>query len=275
MKDSDPSVRSAVAKRLSYNLVLEMSRRFPADDNISNILLSKRLEESGIATPKIDDEEFDIYGQGLMSDMTDVDDVELTDAWYDSQASKIVNFYGGNIEGQWEEIAVKRHCDSMHSMGVEVDQNKLLDAVFEILNSREDELVKESSLSKTAKKLRLEESFFMPVISENEDVVKKLISSGYTTGEYIKKFEEAFSVKYAMMENPAYRAISEGSEKVMHPVSAVMPGSSARNVDERAVDTYVTAWNTRQQIKGSSPCKLAWSPDPEVINMVNFHLELK
>lgn len=273
-RDSDPGVRVTAAKRLPRRLVEEMSRSFPRDEGIKEILEDYDLREAGLPTPKVSDEEFDMYGEEPLSSF-DIGDPELSEAWYENAARNIVKFYGGNLEGQWEETAIKRFVDSQASMGVEIDRQKLLDIVYDIETTREDNVVEESSLRSLANRLRLEDSEVMPVLSENTDQVKKLVSSGYTTSEYIQGFERIFSVKHASSPNPARRALREGAETIRHPFSAKLPGSSTRNVDERAVDSYVTAWNTRETLRGGRNYRLTWSPDPSVAGMVNFHLELK
>jgi hypothetical protein len=276
VRDSDPGVRSATAKRLPSSLVKEMTRRFPQDDAIRTIYCSKLLTEAGLPNPKVVDEPFDMYGEESMSEMIgEVDDLEHTDVWYDSVARNIINQYGNNIERRWEEIAVKRYCDSMKTMGVEVDQEKLLDAIYDLMQERDENVLDEGSLKNLAARLRLDEVSIMPIISESMDSVEGLLSSGYTTREYVEKFEEAFDVTYESSTNPAYKVLAEGPQKVSHPASVILPGSSFRRAEEKAVDAYVSAWNTKESLKGNTFYKLNWSPDLETVNMVNFYLELK
>lgn len=275
MRDPDASVRAAAARRLPSNLVNEMTRRFPQDDTLRQILKTKKLMEAGIPTPDVDDEEFDMNGYEPIGDVFgDVDYPDLTDAWYETTALKILNMYGRNIEEQWEEATVHRLVDSMASMGVDVDREKLLDAVYDLLEQRADAVLEEGSLASIASRLRLEEIEVMPVISENMDPVQQLLSTNSSSSEYIKRFEEVFSVKYTTSKNPAAIVMSEGPDRVTHPTSAVLLGKSTRSVDERAVDAYVHAWNTKNRISGETYYRLAWSPDV-VGGLVNFHLELK
>jgi hypothetical protein len=275
MKDSDAGVRAATARRLSSQFVSEMVRRFPYDDTLRDIAKNKRLLEAGVPDPEIDDEEFDMYGMEPIGEFFGYEYPDLSDAWYDTMALKILNMYGRNIEEQWEEATVHRYVDSVASMGVDVDRQKLLDAVNDLLEKRADAVLEENSLSSFAKKLRLEDTTAMPVISESVDPAKQMITAGYTTSEYIKNFENLFLVRHATVVNPAYKTLREGNERVTHPISARIPGSSFRNVDERALDTYVNAWNTRESILNKPHYRLQWSPDPENISMVNFYLELK
>ena len=275
MKDSDPAVRATVARRLPTHLVSEMTRRFPKDDTLRQISKAKKLLEAGLPTPEIEDEEFDMYGLEPIGDVFgDVDYPDLTDAWYDTLALKILNMYGRNIEEQWEEATVHQYVDSMASMGVEVDRQRLLDAVYDLLEQRADAVLEENSLASIAARLRLEETVVMPVISESIDPVQQLIESRPSPSDYIKKFEELFSVKYVNSKNPAAAIMTEGTTRVVHPASAQLFNKSIRNVDEKAVDAYVNAWNSRNKMKGENYYKLAWAQG-DVDGLVNFHLELK
>jgi len=275
MKDSDPAVRATVANRLPTHLVNEMTRRFPKDDTLRQISKARKLLEAGLPTPEIEDEEFDMYGLEPIGDVFgDVDYPDLTDAWYDTLALKILNMYGRNIEEQWEEATVHRYVDSMASMGVEVDRQRLLDAVYDLLEQRADAVLEENSLASIAARLRLEETVVMPVISESIDPVQQLIESRPSPSDYIKKFEELFSVKYVNSKNPAAAIMTEGTTRVVHPASAQLFNKSIRNVDEKAVDAYVNAWNSRNKMKGENYYKLAWTQG-DVDGLVNFHLELK
>lgn len=274
-RDRSASVRSVLARRLHLNDLSEMVKRFPNDDNIKYIERSRRLTEAGLPNPKIEDEEFDMYGEEPMGAATeDLDHDTMSDTWYKTVAHKIVKDYGGNIEGQWEEIAVKRYCDSMRSMGVEVDAVDLLDAVFEILEEREDAVLEETSLSNVAKKLLREDTTVMPILSDKIDPVRALAESSCSPTEYIKKFEDVFSVKYSKASNPSYKLLGEGSQSVVHPSSAIQLTKVTRGVDERAVDNYVAAWNKKYSMQGEN-YRISWSPDPFAAGLVNFHLELK
>ena len=274
MRDSDPSVRASVAKRLSYNLVNEMTRRFPADEVLKQIAKTKRLNEAGLPDAKVADEEFDMYGlEPIGAVFGDIDYPDLTDAWYDTTALKIVNTYGRNIEEQWEESTVHQYVDSMASMGVEVDRQKLLDAVYELLSNREEESLQENSLASLVNKLRLDEAEVMPVISETQDRVDELLSLHVSNSDYIKKFEEIFVVEYTRSKNPA-SVLFEGLSTVNHPSVATLNSSFIRDIDEKATDKYVAAWNSKNVMKGETHYRLSWSPN-FLDNTINFHLELK
>lgn len=277
LNDRDPSVRATVAKRLPLSLVEEMCKRFPNDDGLYTIKKRKRILESGLPKPKVQDEEFDMYGTESMRDMIgDIDGQELSKVWYDTTARNIIKQYGGNIEGQWEEIAVKRYCDSMKSSGVDVDYEELLDAVYDTLSDRDEEVIEESALRNLADRLRFDDSDVMPIVSESVDAVVELMESSLMGSEYMKKFEEIFSVRHLNSRNPNHAfGMNEGARVVNHPYTATSPSNVVRFVDERAIDSYVKAWNNRERLSGNRTYNLSWTHDAEVVNMVNFHLELK
>ena len=274
MKDSDPSVRSAVAVRMPLRLINEMIRYFPKDDMLRQIFKDKRLSEAGLPTPKVEDEEFDIYGIKPIGNISSSFDYpDLTDSWYNTLALKIINTYGRDIEQQWEEAIAHRYVDSMASMGVEVDLQHLLDSIYELLEKREDAALKENSLASLAARLRLEETVIMPIIP-GIDPVLQLIESKTSPGTYIKKFEELFSVKYTTSKNPAANIIAEATSRVQHPISAQLSSNSIRSIDERAVDTYVNVWNSKNKMNGENYYNLVWTQGDKN-RTVNFSLELK
>jgi len=273
MRDKDYGVRGAVAERLPHRLVAEMTERFPNDDQLKTIERSKRLTEAGLPDPESQEDIFDMYGEFPLG-TTDVDAPGLNDQWYKTLAHKIVSLYGGNIEGQWEELSVKRYCDSLRSFKDEIDQQKLLDNVYEILDAKDDAALEES-FKGLAQRLREEDEAninVMPVISEAVDPVETLLESGLSSSEYVKLFEELFEVQKGSVSNPGRKqGILESVARIVCPVSAKTPRQSIRSLDERAIDTYVKCWNTQRDIK-NQPFKMSWSPD---VDGVNFHVKAK
>lgn len=276
IKDSHPTVRFAVAKRLPYRLVKEMIGHHPFDKGLKTIERAKRITEAGLPTPDVSDKEFDLYGDESIKTMIGtIDFSDLTDTWYETTALKIINSHGVNIDKQWEELAVKRYVASMASMGVEVNYEKLLDVVYDLLTSREDKVLDEGLLKSIVLRLRMDEAVVMPIIPESIDLVETLTLKKLSSSEYIQKFEEIFSVKYVTTLSPAYHILCEGSKKITYPARTTLLQNSIRNIDERALDLYVTSWNSRNSIQTNAPYKLTWLPSSTVKNFINFHLELK
>ena len=267
MKDADCSVRAAVAKRLPRHLVKEMIKRFPNDNVLFEIEKSKKLHEAGLKASD-SDEEFDIYGKAPIANNDD--HPGLTDAWYQTQALKLVDQYNQNIDQRWEEIVTIRYASSMRSMGIEVDEVKLIDMIYDVLKAKADSAM----LKELACHLRAEEPETLPTILESIDSVTQLVSSKSTTSEYIREFERVFSVRHITSHNPAYLVLSEGPKHIVRPHLAKTPARSIRSIDEQAASIYVAAWNAKQLLKRQKNYKLAWSHDNESINLIEFHTEI-
>ena len=271
--DSDFGVRLALAERLPADDVKKLLNR-PGSDQIRVIYNRKRLQEAGLPNPKIDGEEFDINGGGPLGD-TSLSDKHpgLTDQWYDTQARNLIKNFGGNLEGHWEENAVKTYCNGMKSQGIEIDHEKLLDAVFDHLANRDEKVVEEGSLKSIIKKLRLEEAMnteVMPVISESIDPVAELNSSGRSPSEFASKFEEIYGVIKGPVANPGINlGINENFSRIIVPIDARVPGRSMSPADEKAIDSYVKIWNRQREIR-KQPYRISWHPTQG--NRVSFQL---
>ena len=253
MNDKDYGVRSAVAVRLPSYLIKEMVQKNPSDDQLTSIYRQKKLEEKKQLMKNnghghVFDAAHGVHSKGNTEQ-------ELTDPWYTTLAFKIVTQYGNNIEGQWEESAVKSFCDTMKLQDIEVDQQKLLDCVYEYLANRDEAALEESVNLDVA---------FMPILPDVVDPVKQLIESRVSPAEYMKKFEELFCVKCG---------IHESFKRVSAPASALLPDSMLRSTEEKALDLYVRNWNNSQSLKGS-PYILSWSPSA-IYNRVNFTLGVR
>jgi hypothetical protein len=293
MFDMSPAVRAAVANRLPRNLVVEMVRRFPADDQLMAVSQQKKLQESGLPTPKVVEKHFDLYGEFPLSDAYEgVEDPGFTDAWYDTQAHKIINgptAYGNNLEGNWEEKTVDRLVDSYKSQGIEVDYDKLLKAVYKHMEIRDKSAIVASTMPKTAKddmqenalksivsNLRFMSNYnpdVMPILEEKIDPVSDLLETKTFPSSYMKSFEDLFQVKKGSVANPGKSmGINENYSKLIVPVEATLPSQTMRQVDEKAVDVYVKHWNSRRNLM-QQPYRLKWHPVES--NTVRFQVELK
>jgi hypothetical protein len=276
MFDTSRSVRLAVAERLTSGLVFEMVKKWPSDDQLASTYRQKKLYEQGLPSPKLNDEEFDINGEEPLGDTAMYDDHPgMTDAWYDSLARKLVNQCGSTIESNWEEKLVDAYVNGHKSQGYEIDSQKLLDAVYDHLSSRDKKSLEENTLQKIVANLREEELMntdVMPVINESIDVVDSLVKSNVSPAEYIQKFESVFSVTKTAVPNIGRKqGINENFARVIVPSNAMLPVSSFRSVDEKAIDLYVGSWNRQRQLR-NQPYRLSWSPNGK--NKISFHLGL-
>lgn len=289
MFDADADVRSVLAQRLSLNLVSKMTKKFPQDDNIFAIYKSRKIQE---AKKKAESDEFDIYGEKpIGSAYDDLEHPGFTDEWYNTLAHKIINgptAYGNNLEGNWEEKTVSNICNSYRSQGLEIDHEKLLKAVYDHMDIRDDAAIKASQARSGLSSSSVDESFFkglankfrleenrnvavMPIISEEIDSVQQLVAAKYSSKAYIQKFENLFCVKKEPVQNVAKRLhMNEGYSKVIAPTRAAVPGGNLRSLDEQALNTYVKSWNSQRQLM-NQPYKISWSPLTN--SDVLFHLE--
>lgn len=279
--DKSSSVRCAAARRMPLKLVKECYRRNPGDDELRIILRSKKLTEAGLPNPKPVDEPFDLHGDGPLGDaVKQPPGDELSDFWYEMLAKKICTQYGTNIEGQWEEAIATRTVASHYSTtGVMLDREKLLNAIYDCIEEREDIVVKEGSLKSIAARLLREshmDDAVMPILDEAIDPIDSLLSNSHSSRLYVETAEKFFSVRKSTV--PAgvkkYR-LGEGTwRETSVPVNGTVPGGKITPKVEKALDNYVAHWNDMQARSGE-PYKISWGMHPSGIDMVGFNLELK
>ena len=283
LNDPSSSVRCAAAKRLPYDALRESVKRFPNDDHLRTIARQKKLHEAGLPKPKEVDEPFDMYGEEPLGDAvkTRVSDKDLPDSWYERLAHKLCSEYGSNLEGQWEETLATRIVASHYSTtGVKLDREKLLKAIYDCIEAREDEVLGEGSLKSIAQRL-LRESYMddavMPIIDESRNnPIADLLASNCSSAQYIDDAEKIFSIRKSTV--PAgikkYR-IGEGHHgETLIPVNGRIPGGRMDSTAEQALDRYVDSWNKRQALAGE-PYRLSWGPHASGVDMVGFNLQLK
>ena len=276
MFDSDQSVRWSVAERLPSNMIAEMVKRWPSDDHLRTVYRSKKLFEAGLPSPKLSDEEFDINGEKPLGDTARYDEHPgMTDLVYDSLARDFVKQYGRTLETHWEETAARTYANGMKSQGVEVDTQKLIDAIYELLSKRDEKSLEENvfkSLAATLREADTMEAPYMPVIEERIDKVDALINSRASSSEYIHDFENLFKVSKSSVHNIGKgQGINENFSRVIVPSEATLPTRNLRPTDERALDMYVRNWNRQRQLR-NQPYKLSWSPGGR--DKVTFQLGL-
>ena len=277
---SDPAaaVRCAAAQHATFSLLGEMARRYPNDDQLRAIIKERRLAEAGLPQPETSDEDFDMYGKDRLGAAKQQPGDELSKNWYKHLALKLCKDYGNNLEGQWEEVAATVHSNAHASYGFKVDRDKLLQAIYDHLEKRDDEVLEEGFFRKVSARLRsssLDESF-MPAIPENVDPITALVESHLSSSQYIADFEKMFRVRKSSLPPGIRKHRLEESQAVTTeiPVLANVPGGTFTPTSERALDAYVSHWNSRQRVAGE-PFKLSWSPHPADISLVGFALELK
>lgn len=269
--DREPSVRSAVARRLPLKEVARMVTKFSSDDELLTIYKEKSnsLREAGLKDPKVVPMGIDpVAGKERMGDVSRLNiDLDLSDTWYDSVAERLINDYGRVIEDSWEELAVKRLCRSMKATsGVEVDEGKLLKAVVDRLKERDDIALERDAL---------EESYDFG-IDESTDAVSSLLKK-VGSSEFLWETHELYTISDCPLSNDIQRhLVTEGvSSKVLVPFMGILPhrGSLQPN-DEKVLNAYCKAWNDRQKLRPES-VKIEWLPHPRLDNRVMFNVTLR
>lgn len=284
--DSSDEVRHTVARRLPLQLVKEMVKKTPHDDELRFILREKK-SSSGIKTPEkrpfahdpVEDKER--LGDAVKQDPG----LDLSDSWYDMQASKFIKDYGGNMEGQWQAPLAYRYCSSVKATsGVDIDEKKLLDAINKQLEEKDDRTLERFSLREVAQKLLSEvendsddSDLQLPVIDEScDNPVEALLHANCSSNEYVERANELFSIKESIMPRSLrkYR-LSEGIRgDLLIPCVGRVPGKYVDSIDESALDLYVEHWNAVQASNGE-PIRIEWSHNPTTQNGVSFNVELK
>ena len=265
--DKNHAVRSAVARRIPLNAVSEMLKRFPKDDALHLIYKHRKINEAGIAQPKTVDEPFDMYGEKRLGTAAKQDPgSELSETWYDSLAQKLVQDYGRTMDTGWQNAAVRRYCASSKATnGVVIDEIKLLDAVNELMEEKEDEVLKNFSLKETLTWLNNQsqkESSVIPEVDLRADPVRELASRSLTPQQFIDEVNELFDVRFNITESASLNVKTPSSCRLPH-------GTEIRPVDERVLDAYCKNWSTRRKLQGESS-RLDWSVDPRKIGKISF-----
>lgn len=280
-RDPHPDVRIEVAKKLPIRRLKEMSNLYPGDDGLA-FVLQRRLQESGLPQPEIDDEEFDLHGGGRLTVAKQHDGPELSDAFYRTLAKKIIHDYSGNLENTWEEIAVHRHVASVRATSlVDIDEGKLYKEVKKLMRDREDMNLKkaQTSLKEVARRLRYDDhkEYLSEALEEDRDTVAELLESGLTPSEYLSQANSLFNIKESTLP-PGIRKykLAEGQATSMRvPCVGRLPGGTGfRSVDERALDAYCRHWTDRQALQGE-PLRLEWSTHPDEVGKFSFNVVLR
>lgn len=281
---SDPAldVRHVVARRLPVELVREMLKKTPYDDELRFIIKEKK-STTGIKTPEKKPMAHDpVDGKERLGKTVKQDPgIDLSDSWYNTLASKFIKDYGGNMEGQWQAPLAYRYCSSVKaSTGVEIDEKKLLDAITKQLEEKDDRTLERFSLKEVAQNLLSEvseEDLELPLIDESVDnPVEALLHANCSSSEYVERANELFNIKESIMPRSLrkYR-LSEGIRgDLLVPCVGRVPGKYVDSIDESALDLYVEHWNSIQSSNGEL-VRIEWSHNPATQNGVSFNVELK
>lgn len=281
--DRSTAVRAVVASRAKLATVREMMKNFPTDDQLKTIYKKRVVVESGVAQPKPVKEPFDIHGDKRLGDsVKQSPGPELSEQWYKDKAFKLMQDFGGNIENSWEELAARAFARSTKATsGVEIDEVKLLKAIKDLIEEKEDRALERDALKETLdwlssleEKESLQESA-MPVIEEANDV-ESLLSEDVGAEQFVEKSNAIFQVKHARLPVSVKKYnLDEGSSlNVEIPIVGMMPEGIDASLCEKALDEYCKRWSEKQALRGE-PLKLDWSYSPTQVGKISFSAVLR
>lgn len=279
--DPVSSVRCSAAKNAPSKLVIEAVKKYPRDYQLQAIA-KDLLKEAGLPKPTPAKDEFDMYGKAPLGSVVKShpqhEGDDFPETWYIRIAKKICNDYGGNLERNWEEVAATNFCSHYYSTSkVIIDRDKLLEAIYDCIEERENQVVKEGHGANIIAHLDKEllQEAFMPIIEEKYDPIAELLESRMTSVDYVTKAEKLFNVRKSIVPPGIKKyCVNEGrNTEISIPVKGQVPGGF-NSRSELALDRYVEAWNKQQALRGE-PYQLSWTPHPASIDMVGFHLQLK
>lgn len=262
IKDKDPKVRASAAKKSPLKLVENAAKVHKNDDLLQDVLFQKRLVEEKSA--------LDLSAQGPHDE-----DEFLSDWWYEKTAHQLIQDYGRTLDTTWVPGAVSQICSNRSVNRYNVDPYKLMKVVVKILADRDSEKFDRLENAQVVIKESSDNAFVNA--AESADPVAELLESRLSQSEYLRRADIIFGIKYASIP-PGIKKYTIGEAKIGNvevPIVGSLPHlHSPRYMDERALDTYVSYWNSRQSLKGE-PFKLSWTSHVGSQNKINFRLELK
>jgi hypothetical protein len=265
VNDEDSSVRHAVARRMPASEVLEALRLHGDDDELNVIYRSKKIAE---ATDK--------FGPKFTGDSTKQQDyIELSEGFYDILARQFINDYGMTWQQNWP-LAVKRYVSSVRATsGVDVDSDKLYEAIKSLYEEREDEIIEDN----TSKQIHETLNYLatqMEDLDESVDVVEELLHSNLGATDFIERVYDVYGIKESYLPPAIKKHCLGENEGVISliPQRASTPHKNAVNeCDEKVLDKFVEAWNKRQAL-AAEPLKLEWYINPMDAASVGFSIKL-
>jgi hypothetical protein len=279
LDDKSQDVRSAAAKRMSYRIVKEAIKRYPKDELLKTIARDKKIEEAGIPNAKSVNEPFDMYGKEPLGDSARTfQGPDLPGSWYERLAQKLTKEYGTNLEGQWEEILATNVSRAEASFGHTIDRDKLLKKIYACIEEREDAILDEGYLKRTVARLK-EESLtenFIPILAEEDTCpVSALLSLDGGPTAFIAEAEKVFLIRKSEIPRSLRKnTLLEGTENDFIPISGMLPMGRLGSLEEKALDSYVSMWNSQHALRGE-PYMLTWSPHSLDGSRIGFSVTLK
>lgn len=280
INDKSDIVRHSVAKRLPLQIVSEMVKRYPFDDQLVIIKKQKLLSE-GISQPqitKVSDEK-----KKLGASVKQYEGDELSDLWYKDRAKKFFMDFGGNIEDGWEEVTAHRFVSSTKALtGVDIDEKKLLNAIKDELIAREERVISDKSLRETVEWLNSQDSNDIVEIEESEDYIDesqeevdeiKDLNESLTKTDYINNSIKLFNIKCSQLPTSIKKIrVNESRELTKVPVVGMIPNNRGFTpIVEKSLNKFCKLWSEKQ----SENLKLEWGTHPMDLNKICFSVVMK
>lgn len=263
INDPDPLVRFEAAKKSPTKVISKALKLHENDYLLREVLEDKLLNERA-------DSALDSAAEGPVAEEF------LSDWWYQKTAKKLFqDYYHRGLDTGWVPNAVKQVVIGNRATNrFNIDPQKLMKAVVEMIADREEERLEELQL-KESRNFSSRTEFYTSLLES--DPVEELLEINSSSQEYVQKANQVFSIKESAVP-PGIKKYSVGENKSVVsaiPVVGFLPHKSGpRYSDEVALDTYVKHWNGVQSLRGE-PYKLSWSPHPDALNKISFRLELK
>jgi len=262
INDEDSLVRVEAAKKAPIRMLSEVVKKYEDDFSLKEVFENRLLNERA-------DSALDASAKGPEGEEF------LSDWWYQKTAKKLFqDYYHRGLDTGWIPNAVKQIVIGNRSSNrINVDSQKLMKAIVEMIATREEEKLEKIQLKESAAR----QSTQFHVAHDEKDPVQELLEYSSSAQEYLKRANQIFCVKESILP-PGIRkhALGEGrSFSTNVPVVGFLPHKSVpRYSDELALDIYTKHWNTVQSLKGE-PYKLSWTSHPDAMNKISFKLELK
>ena len=251
MFDKDQYVRLSVGKRVSTTQLSEMVRKFPKDDELGVLYVQKVLNE---AAPKKKEKTY----------------ADLSDEWYKSKAYNIVIDYGRNhVDTGWIWPAVRAFCNHQSSFNIHLDPEKLGEAIVEVLTDFNKDKPALTFNQSRAKNVNFDPQPALHTMNESAAPIRH---------DIIREFTRIYKVVDDVLDISELNCLSESYDilsTIKVPVVCATPGKRPVNeVDERNLDKFVSAFNTKFEIQ-SIPLKIDWAPSIDQNGVVGFFLKGK
>lgn len=277
INDKSPKVRHVIARRAKLNVVKEMMRKFPNDEEIRIIYSQRKID---LTEASNNENEFEMYAEEALGDASKTydDDDDLSDVWYTNKAREIYSDYAhhNEIDVNWGRV-INGFCDSTKATShVEINKKKLHSALKELIKEKEDKLIGESKYDRFDFEILKENSHetVFPVIEETIDPVRDILNE--TNTNQIERIKTLFNITEGAISNDVKRYFAgEPISTTVVPVSATLPHRHGiRHMDERVIDMFVESWNLKQ-IHKKEPFELSWVQDPQEFNKISFKVSIR